>query len=101
MVNLRLLSWNIRGLNNSLSKRNLRELIYKYKVEVICLQETKIESWTVYCRDSVLDSGQFGLAFQPSIGMSGGLATFWRLSHFKCVALAQATHWIWVTLLAL
>lgn len=76
MMNLRLISWNIRGLNNSLAKRNLREVVLKHKAEVVCLQETKIESGTVFQRNLVLDSDQFGVASQSSIGISGGLATF-------------------------
>lgn len=44
MMNLvRILSWNIRGVNNSVAQRNLRDLVGKSKAGIICVQETKRE----------------------------------------------------------
>lgn len=40
----------------------------------------------------------FGATFQQSMGLSGGLATFWNLGSAKCVAFAQSRSWIWNTL---
>ena len=37
-MNLKILSWNVRGLNN------LKILLKEWKGDVICLQETKLDS---------------------------------------------------------
>jgi exonuclease III len=36
---MRVYFWNIRGLGGG-RRRQLKELIYKYRIDVICLQET-------------------------------------------------------------
>ena len=43
-IKIRLLSWNLRGANDS-SKRNLiKALIRNQRVDLFCLQETKIHA---------------------------------------------------------
>jgi exonuclease III len=39
----KLLSWNVRGLNESGKRLRVRNLLKQWKVNIICLQETKLE----------------------------------------------------------
>lgn len=43
---MKVLVWNIRGLGNSARGRQLRELIIEKEVDIICIQETKKESFS-------------------------------------------------------
>ena len=38
-----MMTWNIRGINNSVAQRNLPDLVRSFKVDVVCVQETKCE----------------------------------------------------------
>ena len=42
-MNLRIVSWNVRGLNEQDKKLRVRNLIRKWKADIVCLQETKME----------------------------------------------------------
>jgi hypothetical protein len=44
---IKILCWNIRGLGGKGRRKQLKELMYKYKVDVICLQETMKEHFTL------------------------------------------------------
>lgn len=94
----RIMSWNIRGVNNNIAKRNCRDLVGKSRANIVCLQETKSEDWIASPGKSFLNEGKFSMHYQPSKGNSGGLAVFWENNLFKCVALAQARQWLWITL---
>ena len=42
-MNLKILSWNVRGLNN-FHKRVVKNLLKEWQGDVVCLQETKLDS---------------------------------------------------------
>jgi endonuclease/exonuclease/phosphatase family metal-dependent hydrolase len=39
----KILSWNVRGLNEGGKRLKVRNLIRQWKADIICLQETKLE----------------------------------------------------------
>lgn len=41
-MNIKLLSWNVRGLNSISNKNIVKTCLQKWKVDVVCLQETKL-----------------------------------------------------------
>lgn len=41
---MRLCSYNIRGLGGAAKKQEVRKLIVKQKLDLLCLQETKLEN---------------------------------------------------------
>jgi exonuclease III len=43
LMNLNILTWNVRGLNESRKRLKIRNLLSKWKVDIACLQETKLE----------------------------------------------------------
>jgi hypothetical protein len=43
-MQLRILSWNIRGLNNPQKCERVKFWLRQWKYDIICLQETKLES---------------------------------------------------------
>jgi len=40
---VRLLSWNVRGLNDSAKRAMLRNVLSEWNCDLVCLQETKLE----------------------------------------------------------
>lgn len=42
-MNLKLVSWNVRGLNARDKRRLVKSLVMDWKADIICLQETKLE----------------------------------------------------------
>ena len=41
-MNLKILSWNVRGLNDRRKRSIVKNLLCDWKCDVICLQETKL-----------------------------------------------------------
>ena len=43
-MNLKLLSWNVRGLNNPHKRLVVTNLLKEWKCDIVCLQETKLDN---------------------------------------------------------
>ena len=41
-MTLRLLSWNVRGLNNPWKREVCKNLLKEWRCDIVCLQETKL-----------------------------------------------------------
>jgi exonuclease III len=39
----KIISWNVRGMNELEKKTKIRRLLREWKVDIVCLQETKVE----------------------------------------------------------
>jgi exonuclease III len=42
-MSLKILTWNVRGLNNRDKRLRIKNMIKDWHADVICLQETKLE----------------------------------------------------------
>lgn len=89
---MKLLSWNVRGINAANKKCILKHCIFKVKAEMTILQETKIDS-------SAGDSlgkhlGKYNWLGVPAIGASGGLGIIWDLSHISLDIIETKRSWI-------
>ena len=42
-MNLKLLSWNVRGANDSSKRKIIKSFVRNQKVDLFCIQETKIQ----------------------------------------------------------
>jgi exonuclease III len=86
---LKILSHNIRGINSDTKWNSLRNNILESNCEIICIQETKKESFDdsyirFFCNRS-LDKFAHG----PSLGAYGGFITIWKGSHFDAEVVDQ------------
>jgi len=73
-----ILCWNVRGLNSRARQDSVRTLINSMKVDVVCLQETKMSQIS---HGSILTSlgSDFSYFVElPSVGASGGILVAWR-----------------------
>lgn len=46
-MKVKLISWNIRGLNDMSKRNTIKSLIQKWRPDILCLQETKTELFSV------------------------------------------------------
>ena len=74
-----ILIWNVRGLNSVARRDAVRVLVDSAKIDIICLQETKMVAITRQTILSMLGS-DFDNNFicLPSVGASGGILIAWR-----------------------
>ena len=42
-MNLKILSWNVRGLKNPQKRDTVKNLLKEWKCDVVCFQETKLD----------------------------------------------------------
>lgn len=43
---MKIISWNVRGLNDSDKRIRVKHLLKLWKADIICLQETKLDLFT-------------------------------------------------------
>ncbi|KAL8484127.1 hypothetical protein ACS0TY_026721 [Phlomoides rotata] len=80
---MKLLSYNMRGLGRKEKIREVRELINKLRIEICCLQETKMEVMnTKVCR-SIWGSRPFDWSHQDAERNAGGILTIWNIEVFQ------------------
>jgi exonuclease III len=88
---MKIISWNIRGLNGRSKQKMLRDLIFAEKPDIVLLQETKcttedIDRLLPYCWK------QGEAISTAATGTAGGLAILWntnsthgKLYHYQMV----------------
>lgn len=76
-MNLKLVSWNCRGLSNPRTMDRIKDLMRSYKPDFICLLETKLSSHRIhsFC---VKFNRSWAWAAIPSLGLSGGILVLWK-----------------------
>ena len=76
-MKIRLLSWNVHGVNDSSKRKVIKALIRKQKVDLFCIQETKIQSMNEGMVRS-LGSGRFlDWGALDAQGAAGGILICW------------------------
>lgn len=95
---IKILSWNCRGINSDIIKRLIRDTSTKEKANLVCIQETKCSNWPVNGMQLLGNGVNEACIIQQSDGASGGLASSWNGDLFQCIGSAQSKHWIWIQL---
>uniref|UniRef100_A0A453NMC9 Endonuclease/exonuclease/phosphatase domain-containing protein n=1 Tax=Aegilops tauschii subsp. strangulata TaxID=200361 RepID=A0A453NMC9_AEGTS len=75
---LRLVVWNVSGLNACARRTEIRSLIGTTSASIVCLQETKME---LICSSVVLDTlgSEFDdYTYLPAQGTRGGILLAWK-----------------------
>ena len=76
-MKLKIVSWNVRGLNEQEKQLQVSNLIRKWKADIVCLQETKMEliNRGVIC--SLWGGQHVDWLYLGSMGASGGVLLMW------------------------
>lgn len=77
-VSMRLGSYNIRGIGGQAKKIEVQQLVREQKLDLLCLQESKVEIIERVRCATLWDDDDFGRCFKASEGRSGGLIILWR-----------------------
>ena len=76
-MKLRLLSWNVRGANDSSKRKVIKAMIRSQRVDLFCIQETKIQTMSEGVVRS-LGSGRFlDWGAMGAQGSAGGILICW------------------------
>lgn len=76
------LVWNVRGLNNRARRTAVRDLVSLERVDVVCIQETKVAVFSVTMLNELLGP-DFDYSFMPSARISGGVLIGWHRDHCR------------------
>lgn len=80
LVPLKVLVWNVRGLNTPARRTAMSHVVNAAKPSVVCFQETKMEHVTVEVVAQCLGNKFETFYFLPSIGTRGGILLAWDAS---------------------
>ncbi|XP_059310209.1 uncharacterized protein LOC132061397 [Lycium ferocissimum] len=76
-MKIKVLSWNVRGLNEISGRTTVESLIQKWKADIVCLQETKIEDWSISWIRQIWGNNWVEWVELQSPGRSGGIIVMW------------------------
>ena len=76
-MSLRLLSWNVRGLNNPQKREVCKNLLKEWRCDVVCLQETKLASSNSVFVRSLWGSPFVDWAVLDAVQTSWGVLLVW------------------------
>ena len=82
-MTLRLLSWNVRGLNNPRKRKVCKNLLKDWKCDIVCLQETKVSSTDIVFVRSLWGSPFIDWAILDVVQSSGGVLLIWDKRVFE------------------
>ena len=75
-MKIRLLSWNVRRANNCDKRKVIKALIKKNRVDLVCLQETKIQEMSRGIIHSLRVGRFLEWGAMDSRGVAGGIVVF-------------------------
>jgi hypothetical protein len=73
----KILSWNVRGLNEAKKRLRVRRLLSQWKVDIVCFQETKLEVINYGLVQSIWRCPYAEWCYVGSVGASGGILLMW------------------------
>ena len=76
-MNLKILTWNVRGLHDQDKRLRIKNLLKEWHANVVCLQETKMEVITSQFVRSLWRCRYVDWMFLRSNGASGGSLLMW------------------------
>ena len=76
-MKLKLLSWNVRGANNLDKRKIISNFVRSHRVDLVCVQETKIQDLSKACARSLGVSRFHDWKALEAEGAAGGILLFW------------------------
>ena len=93
---IKLLSLNANGLSSDLKRSWIRSLGKDLFCNIVCIQESHLQSVDLSTVKSCWGSTAVDFAFAGSIGRSGGLITLWDPNFFESEASFQGQNFLMV-----
>ena len=73
---MNILSYNIRGLGRGIKWASIRNLVGKLKVDLLCLQETKRDSFDKAACQALWGHPDIAWEWHPAVNSAGGCCVF-------------------------
>ena len=77
------MSYNIRGLGRGIKWASIRNLVGKFHIDLLCLQETKKEVLDKAACQLLWGQPDVAWEWQPAVNAAGGLLCVWNNSNFQ------------------
>lgn len=87
-----ILCWNVRGVNSEKKWNVVRDRITDSNCNILCLQETKRESFDDQFLRNIYHSSLDKYAYLPSVGASGGSIVVWNSTLFQGTLVFQNSY---------
>lgn len=81
----KILSWNVRGLNDSRKKNMIRGSLNWWKPIIVCFQETKLDSINEKTIKCLWRMEEVGWHFLLAKGSAVGILLMWRKEGVVCL----------------
>ena len=88
-MKIRILSWNVRGANDRDKSKIIKSVIKSRKVDVVCLQDTKIKEMTMGLVRSLGVGRNLEWRAVNSRGAASGILVFWDNRLVELVGLEE------------
>ena len=75
-MKIKILSWNVRGANDPDKRKVINNFLRRYRADVLCLQETKIQEMSNILARSLVGR-QLNWKVMNAEGSAGGIVVFW------------------------
>jgi len=91
-MKVKILSWNVRGLNDINKRSTIKSLIRKWNPDVICLQETKLEEWSSLITGQLWGNRWASWAELKANGTRGGIIILWDKRNWVNISTHQGIY---------
>lgn len=89
-----LVCWNVRGLNNPAKRKAVKEFLATTKINIVCLQETKMDVIDNFVVMQCLGPSFDGFAYLPAVETRGGILLAWDSSVIDVQNLQMDTNFL-------
>lgn len=91
-MKVKLITWNVRGLNNQNSRVLIRNLLHKWRADVYCLQETKINNNIEEIAKQLGSCRWMRCGYLEADGSKGGILIMWDSKVWSGVQIEVSQH---------
>ena len=93
---MRIVSWNVRGLGGLEKQKEVKELVREKVSFVLCIQETKLQLIDDFLCTSLWGPTNYDFSYSPSVGASGGMVTIWDTSGVEVLLTVRGEHFLMI-----
>ena len=84
-MKVKIISWNVRGVNGPEKRKVIKNFLRGYRVDIVCLQETKVQEMSVELVRSLGVGRRLNWKALNAEGSAGGILLFWDNSRITLV----------------